>query len=83
MRLVVHIGAPKAASTYLQLCLGLNEEVLRKHGVYLPQAGRRDARANHHNLAWQLREDRRFRVANGDWDALTAEVAAWMPTSWC
>ncbi len=74
MRLVVHIGAPKAASTYLQLCLGLNEEVLGRHRVYLPQAGRRDTRANHHNLAWQLREDSRFRAANGDWAALKAEI---------
>jgi hypothetical protein len=75
VRLVVHIGAPKAASTYLQHCLGLNEDLLRDHGIYLPQAGRRDARANHHNLAWQLRDDSRFRGAHGGWGALTAEVA--------
>jgi hypothetical protein len=75
VRLVVHIGAPKTASTYLQHCLGLNEDILRKHGIYLPQAGRRDTRANHHNLAWQLRDDSRFRTAHGGWGALTAEVA--------
>lgn len=75
MRLVVHIGAPKAASTYLQLSLGLNEDVLREHRIYLPTAGRRDARGNHPNLPWQLRGDSRYRAANGTWDALAEEVA--------
>jgi len=71
------MGATKTASTYLQKCLRLNEEVLAKHGVYLPQAGRRasSSNLNHHNLAWHLLEDRRFRGVNGDWDALRREVA--------
>lgn len=77
MRLVVHIGATKTASTYLQKCLGINEELLRKHGVYLARAGRRSSASNlnHHNLAWQLLEDRRFRKADGDWEAFRDEVA--------
>jgi hypothetical protein len=77
VRLVVHLGATKTASTYLQKCLGRNEDVLRKHGVLLPQAGRRTTMStlNHHNLAWNLLEDRRFRGASGDWEALRAEVA--------
>ncbi len=76
MRLVVHMGATKTASTYLQKCLGLNEDVLLKHGVYLPQAGRRTSSSNlnHHNLAWHLLEDRRFRSASGDWQALRTEI---------
>lgn len=71
------MGATKTASTYLQKCLRLNEEVLAKQGVYLPQAGRRTSSSNlnHHNLAWHLLEDRRFRGVNGDWDALRREVA--------
>jgi hypothetical protein len=77
VRLVVHIGATKTASTYLQKCLGLNEDLLLKHGVYLPQAGRRSTSSNlnHHNLAWNLLEDRRFRGVSGDWEGLRAEVA--------
>jgi hypothetical protein len=77
VRLVVHMGATKTASTYLQKCLSLNEDLLLKHGVYLPQAGRRatTSNLNHHNLAWHLLEDRRFRSVHGDWDALRTEVA--------
>ena len=35
-RIVLHIGAPKTASTYLQRRLRANAETLRKHGVYIP-----------------------------------------------
>ncbi len=77
MRLVVHMGATKTASTYLQKCFARNEDVLRAAGIYLPRAGRRMASSNlnHHNLAWQLLEDRRYKPAGGDWAAMLAEVA--------
>ena len=35
-RIVLHIGAPKTASTYLQRRLRANADLLRKHGVYVP-----------------------------------------------
>jgi hypothetical protein len=35
-RLVLHVGAPKTASTYIQRRLRANSERLRKHGVYVP-----------------------------------------------
>ena len=35
-RIVLHVGAPKTASTYIQRRLRVNEEQLRKHGIYLP-----------------------------------------------
>jgi hypothetical protein len=35
-RLVLHIGAPKTASTYLQRRLRANADLLRKHGIYIP-----------------------------------------------
>jgi len=78
MRLFVHMGATKTASTYLQKCFARNEEVLRARGIYLPRAGRRMASSNlnHHNLAWQLLEDRRYKPAGGDWTAMLAEIAA-------
>lgn len=77
MRLVVHMGATKTASTYVQKCLARNEDVLRAAGIYLPRAGRRMASSNlnHHNLAWQLIEDRRYKPAGGDWSAMLKEVA--------
>ncbi len=77
MRLVVHMGATKTASTYLQKCFARNEDVLRARGIYLPYAGRRMASSNlnHHNLAWQLLEDRRYKPAGGDWSDMLAEIA--------
>jgi hypothetical protein len=35
-RIVVHIGAPKTASTYLQRRLRADPKHLRKHGIYVP-----------------------------------------------
>ena len=35
-RIVLHVGAPKTASTYIQRRLRANAEQLRKHGIYLP-----------------------------------------------
>lgn len=35
-RIVLHIGAPKTASTYLQRRLRANAGVLREHGIYIP-----------------------------------------------
>ncbi len=35
-RIVLHIGAPKTASTYLQRRLRANAAALRKHGIYVP-----------------------------------------------
>jgi hypothetical protein len=35
-RIVLHIGAPKTASTYLQRRLRANAESLRKRGIYIP-----------------------------------------------
>ena len=35
-RIVLHIGAPKTASTYIQRRLRANSERLRKHGIYVP-----------------------------------------------
>ena len=41
-RLVLHIGAAKTATTYIQHGLFDNEDFLREHGVYIPKAGRFD-----------------------------------------
>lgn len=75
MRVVVHIGATKTASTYVQRCLARNENVLAECGIYLPRAGRRSGNVTHHNLAWEMLGDVRFRPENGDWSALREEVA--------
>ncbi|MGI8578546.1 MAG: hypothetical protein ACR2KG_11700 [Nocardioidaceae bacterium] len=77
-RIVVHIGPWKTATTYIQRGLFANADLLARHGVYLPTAGRLELENNavsHHHLAWELTGDRRFRSAVGGWDALTEELA--------
>ncbi len=76
-RVVVHIGAAKTASTYIQHSLYDNQRVLSELGVYMPEAGRFDFSGNtvlHHNLAWEYLDPGRFDSKVGGWDAVVAEV---------
>jgi hypothetical protein len=76
-RLVVHVGAAKTATTFLQHALHDNEKVLSDLGVYMPAAGRFQFSAPtilHHNLAWEYLEPARFDPEAGGWDALVEEV---------
>jgi hypothetical protein len=77
-RLVVHVGPPKTATTYVQRGLFANADLLARHGVYLPKTARLELEPNavcHHHLAWELTGSPRFRPDIGGWDALAAEVA--------
>jgi len=77
-RLVVHIGAAKTATTYVQHSLYDNRVALADSGVYMPEAGRFDFSSKtvlHHNLAWEYLDPERFDVGAGGWDAVVAEVA--------
>src|SRR6476619_712239 len=77
-RLVAHVGPPKTATTYIQRALDANGDVLARHGVYLPRAGRSELAqkaVTHHHLAWELAGSPRFRPAQGGWDALADELA--------
>lgn len=77
-RLVVHMGAAKTATTYIQHALYVNTDVMREHGVYLPTSGRLSEFGGrsvaHHNLAWELTKDERFRPRAGRWSDLAAEI---------
>lgn len=77
-RLVVHVGPPKTATTYIQHALHTNRDVLVQHGVYLPVAGRSElapTSVSHHNLGWELNGSRRFSESQGGWRALSDELA--------
>lgn len=76
-RLVVHVGAQKTASSALQRALFRNRAVLAAHGVHLPTTGRVEFAAdavNHHHLAWQIHQPRKFSERQGGWEALAAEL---------
>jgi len=68
----IHCGLHKTATTTLQQVLNNHEDMLRSSGILYPQAGR--IRGGHHNIAWQLARDRRFRQSTGDLDALFSEI---------
>lgn len=77
-RLVVHVGPPKTATTFVQRGLFANADLLAGHGVYLPNAARLELEPNavcHHHLAWELMGSPRFRPEIGGWDALRDELA--------
>ena len=78
MRLVLHIGAAKTGTTYIQHALYRNSELLRSCGVYLPQAGRFEFAGQsvaHHHLAWEIVDPNRFKRQAGGWDQLEEELA--------
>lgn len=75
-RLVVHVGPPKTATTYIQQALLANESALAAHGVYLPKAGRSAMSGKavaHHHLAWELTGSPRYEPGSG-WGALAQEL---------
>lgn len=76
--IVIHAGAPKTATTYIQRGLHANRDLLAEHGVYLPAAGRLELEPNavcHHHLAWALISPNRYQGAADPWAALAAELA--------
>ena len=75
-RVVVHVGAPKSGTTYLQKVLRHNEHDLRRQGVLV--AGRTHAELVH--AGFVVREDRRLeqlpaRAARA-WDRVVRDVRA-------
>ena len=76
-RIVIHVGSRKTATTYIQRALGESERALAKAGVYLPKSGRFDLNPTniaHHNLAFAINGDPRFRPELGDWGDLRSEI---------
>lgn len=76
-KIVLHIGAAKTATTYIQHALFRNEEMLSEHGVYLPKAGRFDFRNKtvaHHHLGWEYLDPKQFKAGGTGWDDLIYEL---------
>jgi hypothetical protein len=78
-RLVVHLGPPKTATTFIQRGLFDHSVLLARHGILLPHSARLEFEpraVSHHHLAWELSGSPRFRARIGGWDAVRAEVEA-------
>lgn len=74
-RVVVHIGLPKTATSYLQTIIWSNRDALRSRGVVVPGAERRD----HLWASRAVREERSHERASawqrGAWDRILGELA--------
>jgi hypothetical protein len=72
---VVHIGTHKTGTTSLQMALSRHSASLQRHNYLYPRTGRPPGAADgHHNIAWELSGDRRFRPEYGAVADLLAEV---------
>jgi hypothetical protein len=73
----IHIGTHKTATTSIQKLLNGNPQQLAMRGYLYPRAGRPEqASAGHHNIAWEISGDRRFRSDRGTVKDLIREIAA-------
>ena len=77
-RILIHAGAPKTATTFIQRGLCSNRGLLADLGVYLPTTGRLELEPNavcHHHLAWALLSPQGYRDSPHSWAALADELA--------
>jgi hypothetical protein len=77
-RILIHAGAPKTATTFIQRGLHSNRDLLGELGVYLPTTGRLELEPNavcHHHLAWALISPHKYVGSRNGWSALGEELA--------
>jgi hypothetical protein len=72
--LFVHIGTHKTGTTSIQNFLRTHACNLRECGIFVPTAGTLGQVSGHHNIAWQVRSDSRYRIEFGGIDELIAEL---------
>jgi hypothetical protein len=70
----IHIGTHKTGTTSIQNFLGANREALKNGELYVPLSGTLGPASGHHNIAWELRNDERFRSNFGTVSDLIAEL---------
>lgn len=70
----IHVGTHKTGTTSIQHLLSRNSSALQERGYFYPQAGRLESSSGHHNLAWEISGDHRFRDNYGSIDDLIKEV---------
>lgn len=75
MKVFVHVGAHKTGTTSFQVWIRENTEALAAEGVLVPATGTVSPNSGHHNIAWHLRADPRFKPAWGTLDDLLNEFA--------
>ncbi len=61
--LYLHIGYHKTGTTAIQTCLAQNNKLFLEHGYHYPLVGLHGQ--GHHNIAWEIRQFRRFSRRDG------------------
>jgi hypothetical protein len=79
----LHIGTHRTGTTSLQTFLTVNEQSLQRNGIYVPKTGRPWPNAGHHNVAWELNDDPRFKPAYGTLSQLLEELHLLRPPVAC
>lgn len=77
-RILIHAGAPKTATTFIQRGLHSNRDLLMSKGIYLPMTGRLELEPNavcHHHLAWALISPGKYVGSPQGWPALVEELS--------
>lgn len=72
----IHIGTHKTGTSSIQVAAARERDLLRRHGLYVPKVGMTTEHSGHHNIAWDLRGDPRFRPVRGGLAELVAELTA-------
>ncbi|HTI00739.1 MAG TPA: hypothetical protein VL752_07320 [Acidisoma sp.] len=74
--LYLHAGLHKTGTTALQMALHTHAARLKTAGFLYPTSGIPEGSDGHHNLAWEMARDRRFRAGVGTIDDAAREIAA-------
>lgn len=80
-----HVGTHKTGTTSFQALVANNAQYFLEQGLYYPVTGRNYPRTRlfhgHHNLAWELAGDRRYRSRAGSIATLTDELRRTEPAA--
>lgn len=75
-RVLLHLGLPKTATSYLQTILWSNREALARAGVTVPGAARRDHLWSARTIREDPHQQRKPERERSAWDRVRAELAA-------
>ena len=71
----LHVGTHKTGTTALQNFLTVNRRTLLDNGILVPVSGQIDNAGGHHNIAWELNGDARYKKKHGTLSDLCSEIS--------
>ena len=74
--LYLHIGTHKTGTTAIQVLLTTRSATFAQSGLFVPRTGRIGEVSGHHNIAWELNADARYRPELGTLAELCEELKA-------